>query len=219
MSVWTNLLVAPREARLLAHDQFGALLYDLFQRAIVQMPCALLSGHIKANSPLSIANHFIHHRYMHGEWVTLPLNFSAGTELHDEDGPVTIHYCGERMEELLQALQKAPYGEQDLCVWFEGLNFDNEEIRSTGNYNADVVIYALAQSQQVFYEVEIEQEMPDDEMDNDKPPVDGMEMREHPVRCCFRTTGSSGPYKTCPLMDAIFKRYFGNDFIIGCFYA
>jgi hypothetical protein len=46
-----------------------------------------------------------------------------------------------------------------------------------------------------------------------------MEMHIHTVQSCFRTTGSSGPYKTCAPMDTIFKRSFGNDFIVGCHYA
>jgi hypothetical protein len=216
MSVWTNLLVAPQEARLLVRDQFGELLYDLLQREIVQMPCALLSGHVNAGVPLGTANLFIRHRFINGKVVTSPLDFPPGTDLHDKDGSVTIHYCGERVEELLRALGEAPYGAQDLCVWFEGLNFDNEEIRSTGSYNGNVVVYALAQPQEVLYEVEIKAEIHEDEMDD---PRSVMEMHIHTVQSCFRTTGSSGPYKTCTPMDTIFKRYFGTDFIVGCHYA
>jgi hypothetical protein len=219
MSIWMALLVAPQETRLLARDQFAELLHDLLQREIVQMPCALLSGHVDADSPLGIANLFIHHRYINGEWVTFPLDFPPGTNLHQKDGSVTIHYCGERVEELLKAVSSAPYGTRDLCVWFECLNFDNEEVRSTGSYNADVVVYALAQPQEVFYEVEIEAEVNEDDMEEDEYSDTVMQMHVHTVQSCFRTTGSSGPYKTCTPMDTIFKRYFGNDFIVGCFYS
>jgi hypothetical protein len=222
MSVWMKLLVAPKEPVLLGRDEFGELLRDLLRREIVMMPCAIVSAdYLDATSPLSIANNFIHHRYINGEWITYPLDFPPGTHL---PGTGVVHYCGESVEDLLKALSKAPYGGRDLCVWFEGLNFDNEEVRSTGSYNADVVIYVLAEPQKILYIADGpagRAEMNRDELED----MDGedlnieMEACTYVVQTCFRTIGKSGPYKTCALMDAIFERYFGKDFIIDCSYS
>jgi hypothetical protein len=57
MGIWMDLLVAPRQTRLLARDQFGELLHDLLSHEIVKMPCAMLSGdHLNVTASLSIAN-------------------------------------------------------------------------------------------------------------------------------------------------------------------
>ena len=82
-------------------------------------------------------------------------------------------------------------------------------MRSTGSYNADVLVYALAQPQEVVYGVEME----DEEREY------ATEIHVHPVQSCFRTTGKSGPYKICAPMERIFQRFFGNDFVVGCFYS
>lgn len=223
MGIWMDLLVAPRQTRLLPHDQFGELLHDLLQCKIVKMPCAMLSGdHLNVTASLSIANEFLHHQYIDGKWVTHPLDFPPGTKLHPSSGGTgVIHYCGERVEELLRALDEAPYGMRDLCVWFECLNFDNQEVASTGNYNADVVVYSLAEPQEIFY-VETDgwrMEVNRDEMEEDDYPNNKVETYTYVVQSCFRTTGKNGPYKTCAPMDAIFKRYFGKDFIVDCSYS
>jgi hypothetical protein len=229
MSVWNHLLVAPQEARLLTRDQFAGLLHDLLRHEIVMMPCALLSGDfISVGSSLSIANNFIHHSYIDGKWITFPLDFPSGTRLHGKQGGTSVvHYCGEDIEELLKAVSSAPYGTRDICVWFEGLNWDNNEISSALPYNADVLVYSLTKPQKLsfFYEDSEEgelmgHELAGNEIDEYKDVVEeelgwrGIQMRIYAVQSCFRTIGNGGPFKTYPLMDAIFERYFSKDFIV-----
>jgi hypothetical protein len=226
MGIWTNLLVAPREARLLTHDEFGKLLHDLFWNNIVQMPCVLLSC-ASLSAKLSVVPFlweydFVQTRAINGEPMTVPGDYPPGTKL---DFGGVIHYCGQDVEELLQALGSAPYGIRDLCAWFHGLN---SEVNSSGNY-ADVIVYALTDPDKlIFYEVDgwrmEDHELAQEEMDEDEKeeldergiPKNATQIHTHVVQSCFRTTGKSGPFETCPPMDVIFERSFGKDFIVDC---
>ena len=127
MSVWMNLVVAPKLPFTLTHDQFSALIGDLLAEDLLLMPCALASGPHAAGSILTDI-------------------------VYDDkrDEGITLHYKGEDGRSLLRTLKEVPYGQANVCAWFAGYNWHNELLRESfeqhGYSNAyEVFVVALAQ--------------------------------------------------------------------------
>ena len=127
MSVWIDLLVAPRRPRLLERNQFRSLAEELLDHALVTMPCAILGGAISVEYPLAVAN----------------VAASFPGEIPED---LDIYYKGDDRVSLIKTLAEVPYGQSDLCIWFEGFNWQNPSLAESfgrqGYANADLLLYA-----------------------------------------------------------------------------
>ncbi|HEU5376950.1 MAG TPA: hypothetical protein VFV38_16085, partial [Ktedonobacteraceae bacterium] len=152
MSIWTALFAAPQSSRHVSQGQFEAFVFDLLHQRLVKMPCAVLGGSVDVQVPLGMANLFQGVRYLQvmdgrpqldraityeeyqaGAQLPTPYHvdhslkeYRAGTVLPSEDnGFITVYYQGEDEDRLRRVLRNFPYGQQDLCLWFRGLDYKN----------------------------------------------------------------------------------------------
>lgn len=119
-----------------------------------------------------------------------------------------MYYKGEDDISLLKTLREVPFGQSDLCVWFDHFNWKNptlaESFNQCGYYNADIILYALAQPRPIVcYDL-----------------ILGEIGEEHTVQFCLRTAGKSGPWDIAgtPLEPRL-QRHFGSDLIVDCTYS
>ncbi len=189
MSVWMYLLVAPKMPLVMTHKQFSALIGDLVNKDLVAMPCAILGGNVSADSPLGMGNAALNSR-----------------EARQDN--IDVYYKGDDSISLLRTLSEFPYGQSDLCIWFNCFNWNNPDIsRSFGKQgcaNADVLLYALAKTQTLqCYDA-----------------FQGTIGEEHEVQFCLRTAGKNGPWDIAETpLEPLLKRHFGPDLIVDCSYS
>lgn len=268
MSIWTSLFAAPQPSRRMSQGQFEAFLFDLLHQRIVQMPCAVLGGAVDVQLPLGMADLFDGVRYLplvngvpqvdhavtfeaYQAGAVLPFpyqvehylkKYQAGTRLAYEDkGFITFYYQGEEEALLRQALRDFPYGQQDLCLWFCGLDYENPTFADLANYTSspDTLVYALAHPQTVVCcgdqwvsreelearegvefaaNVEFEANYVDGNWEEGRWEA---RANEYQVEWCFRTAAmKGGPYEIIGTpLEPILKQHFGPDLFTDCNYS
>jgi hypothetical protein len=188
MSLWIALLVAPRTPLSMTREQFCALVGDLIGKELVSMPCAILGGNVSVECPLAMANAV----------------FSNGER---QDG-IEMYYRGEDRISLIKTLAEVPYGQSDLCVWFEGFNGRNptlsESFNQRGYANADILLYALARPKTLqCYDL-----------------IDGEIGEEHMVQVCLRTAGNRGPWDIAGTpLEPLLISHFGFELLVDRSYS
>lgn len=119
-----------------------------------------------------------------------------------------LYYKGGDRVSLIKTLAEVPYGQVDLCVWFEGFNWQNPSIAESfgrqGYANADLLLYALAQPRPLRC-------------------IDcfaGTIGEEHTIQVCLRTAGNRGPWDIAetPLFPLL-ARHFGADMLVDRSYS
>jgi hypothetical protein len=185
VGVWIDLFVGPQDARALEREAFEALIIDLIRDRIVDPPCALLTGKLTPSEPLGVAN----------------ASMMPGS---GADG-IRQLYHGSRSAELIAALRAAPWGTQDLAVWFTGLSWTNPEIgpafEDECQYNGDVIVYAFRKPTNVEL-------LADDS-------IESMRLATY-----FALTGKGCPTDiTRTPIEAVLKRHLGSKLVSGVSYS
>jgi hypothetical protein len=116
-------------------------------------------------------------------------------------------YSGRDREDRLRAVWAVPYGEQDFCICWEELAWDDEELRARlserGGANASVVLYALAQPQTIYVG------------DALVGALSGRQMQFY-----FTTTGKGGPQDIADTpLEPVVRRHLGANLIVDCRYS
>lgn len=244
MSVWTSLFAAPQSLHRLSYEQFEAFVFDLLHQRIVRMPCAVLGGAVDVQLTLGMARLFdgySYERLASGAYQVHQFlkEYQTGATIPYEDkGFITFYYQGQDEAALRQALRDFPYGQQDLCVWFVGLDYENPifaDNLAIDTSSPDALIYALARPQTVacvHEEWKPKSELPSLEGVTLEPcPFPGADedaegawmtvINEYAVECCFRTAAlKGGPYEIIGTpLEPILKQHFGPDLITDCNYS
>jgi hypothetical protein len=123
---------------------------------------------------------------------------------------MTVGAFGRGARELAGVLAGAPYGQQDLAVYFPGLDFGNRRITDEYRWNADVAVYALLEP------VQRRDERSDEDDEDDEAPTTP---DEHLAQTYFSTSGKGGPEAAQGLLRDVLVRHFGNDLVDGCEYS
>jgi hypothetical protein len=187
MGVWMDLLVAPQVPLLLEKERFLELVSELLIDELVALPCAVLGGAVSVDLPLGMAN-------------------AAEFFPKESEEGVQVYYKGEDTVAFFKTLEAFPYGQSDLCVWFDCFNWQNPELKEDfqeeGYSNASILLYALTHPQTVIC--------------SDAGEVRG----EYEVQSCFRTSGKNGPEDivNTPL-EPFLEHHFGSELIIDCAYS
>ncbi|GHI40523.1 hypothetical protein [Streptomyces violascens] len=210
MGIWTDAFVAPAEPYLLSREDFGRLAVDLARERVVRTPWALIAGELCVNASLNWES-------VSGQarWDGAPV----GSVLRSDEVPgrpaapppwgpsyerARLIGRGERVLDVLPALQSAPYGDQDVAVVFDHLDFTNRAIRDYFSFEDDrtmLVCFALARPQTRPLST------------NDCGPAGGP---VHTVRTCivhtFKHALEDG---IVPPIASIATRYFGTSLVGG----
>ncbi len=179
MSIWS----------LPGRNQFCALAADLIDQALVTMLCAILGGAISVEYPLAVAN--------------VATSFTG-----EKPEALDIYYKGEDRVSLIKTLAEVPYGQTDLCLWFEGFNWQNPSLAASfgrqGYANADLLLYALAQPRPLrCFDC-----------------FAGTLGEEHTIQVCVRATGNRGPWGIAGTpLEALLARHFGVDVLVDRSYS
>ena len=218
MSWYVEVKAFPKEAHLPSRERFLALISDHLKDQIVALPCMLLQGDFKgAASPYAIS-------YRGVEQFMTP-GFLLKPDVH------VLALCAHE-DALAQALQEAPYGEQDLYVLFRSLDCSNELVRrwvfaEYHDYREEQAVgfYALAQPQEALvvlpgardFDGHVIDEDTLEEMDRQNTLPD--RLWANAVYCSlqwfFSLGAERGPVTFPPEIRTIFARHFGDDLLIG----
>lgn len=221
MSWYVEVKAFPKEAHLPSRECFLALISDHLKDHIVALPCMLLQGDFKgAASRYAIS-------YRGVEQFMAPVQ--AGSVLKPN---VHILALCAHEEALAQALQEAPYGEQDLYVLFQSLDRSNELVRrwvfaEYPDYREvqAVGFYALAQPQEALVVLPGARDFDGHVIDEDT--LEEMRRQNtlpdrlwaNSVWCTlqwfFSLGAERGPVTFPPEIRTMFARHFGDDLLIG----
>lgn len=221
MSWYVELKVFPKEALLPSRERFLALISDHIKQHIVALPCILLQGNFE-DAAYSYAI-----SYRQAKELSEP----AGAGYLRRRNLSVLAVC-EHEDDLIQALQKAPYGEQDLFVLFKSLDLSNEMIRSwfLAEYpehreEQAVAFYALAHPQNVLVVLpgarDIDDNVIDEETLEEMHKQDTLPHRlwvndeNSSMQWFFSLGADRGPGAFPPEIRTIFAHHFGDDLIIG----
>jgi hypothetical protein len=130
------------------------------------------------------------------------------TPLHNPDTEQTKwqRCTGESLQELQAALQDLPFGKTDLAVWFDALDWGNDELREAltrqGSANAEVVVYALQRPSEVVL---------------GSAYVAGGNEHSYNLMHYFTTAGKSGPHDIeDTMLESVLADFFGPAMIVDC---
>lgn len=193
MGVGVNMFVAPADGRRLSFEQFTHLIMSLVQERIVKLPFAIIEGDLTSKD-----------EYGHAD-CSGPYGIIL-TPLRDPDAAQTKwQRCqGESLQELQAALQDLPFGKTDLAVWFDGLDWDNDELREAltrqGAANAEVMVYALQRPSEVVL---------------GSTYVAGGNEHSYNLMHYFTTAGKSGPHSIeGTILESVLADFFGPAMIV-----
>lgn len=221
MSWYVEVKIIPKETLLPSRERFLALISDHIKQHIVALPCILLQGDFKeATKPYAISYH-----------TAQKLHEPAPTGYLRRRDLSVLAVC-DHEDALTQALQKAPYGEQDLYVLFKSLDLSNEMVRSwfLAQYpehreEQAVVFYALAQPQNVLVVLSGARDIDDNVIDeetleemsrqNTLPHRLWANGKNCSMQWFFSLGADRGPGTIPPEIQTVFARHFGDDLIIG----
>jgi hypothetical protein len=195
MGVDVDMFVAPADGRRLSFEQFTHLLMSLVRERIVKLPFAIIEGDLTSKDEDGQADCF--HPY--GIILTPRRNPNAAQTKWQR-------CTGESLQELQAALHDLPFGKTDLAVWFDALDWDNDEVREAltrqGCANPEVVVYALQQPAEVVL--------------GDAYVEDG-NIHSYTLMHYFTTTGKSGPDSIeGTILETLLADYFGPAMIVDC---
>ncbi len=185
MGVRIDMFVAPASGHHLSFEQFKALLVELVAEQIVSMPFVIIQGDFDIQDRSS------------------PLGLTSTALFERKKGKI-VRYAGDSKTGLQHVLQDLPFGQVDLAIWFEGLNWNNsqlrEEFEQLGCYDgAEVVIYALKKPSEVMV------------YDAYRGP------RSYQLMHYFTTTEKSGPDTIQgTTLGAMLADHLGPDLIVDC---
>ncbi len=217
MGIWTDAFLAPAEPRLSPVDSFGRLLVDLGRDRIVRMPWTLIAGQFDVNTTLLWSGGVIAEvagrvqglpvgtllRSGADDWVTdAPRSEPAPWGCPAEHGRVLA--SGDAVLDVLPALAQAPYGNLDIAVVFESLDFDNPALLRhfwRADHRTAVVCYALARPQPRVRHADTLTGSPGGPT--------------HDVQVCLVYTFKQGDQEACPAIDAVVRRHLGPGLIHG----
>jgi hypothetical protein len=198
MGVWIDMFVAPADGRRLSFEQFQRLLTSLAEERIVCLPFAIIEGDLTVNDGDDEDE---------GQMCSSPLGVTMVGPRNQHREQACWQRCrGESLEELRAALHDLPFGEVDLAVHFEMLDWGNEELRQGlerhGAANADVVIYALKQPAEVVFGSAYEE---------------NGNIHSHTLMHYFTTTGKGGPYTIeDTMLQTVLADFFGPAMLVDC---
>ncbi|GGX29090.1 hypothetical protein GCM10010297_58250 [Streptomyces malachitofuscus] len=212
MGIWINAFTAPDKPELLPRGAFGRLVVDLVRDGIVHTPWALLVGDLCVNTSL-LGDGVIAQARWERPPVGSVLRGSKGPQ--DFRDPLPPPWGGSderahllaRDEDILQvlpALEAAPYGEQDVAVVFDCLDFSHPAIDDHfqfDDHRTPLVCFSLVHPRN--------RPLNESTLGDPGGPM-------HPVRTCivhtFKLCVEEGPP---PPIASLATRYFGPDLVHG----
>lgn len=212
MGIWTDAFIAPDKPDLLTREAFGRLVVDLARERVVRTPWALIAGTLCVNASLNWTSVSGQARWDRPEVGALLRSEEIPEEYRDDDPPPWGHSWeqarllarGDAVLEVLPALSCAPYGEQDVAVVFNQLDFTNRYIQDYFQYEDHrtmLVCFALARPQVRPLAA------------NDCGTPGGA---VHPVRTCivhtYKHAREEGPV---PAIESVAARHFGPHLVSG----
>ncbi|MFD7493504.1 hypothetical protein ACFV8T_13955 [Streptomyces sp. NPDC059832] len=212
MGTWTDAFIAPPEPTLLRPEAFGRLVVELARERVVRTPWALVAGKLCVNASPNWGS-------VSGQarWDRPPLGTSLRTETYpgcppNDDPPpwgdsheeARLLASGDAVLDVLPALRAAPYGDEDIAVVFDRMDFGNRAITEYFGFEDPrtmLVCFALAHPQH--------RPLSADDSGYPGGPT-------HPVRTCvvhtFKLAMEDGPV---PPLASVLSRHFGPDLISG----
>ncbi|MFJ7196841.1 MULTISPECIES: hypothetical protein [unclassified Streptomyces] len=217
MGIWTDAFIAPPEPALLRREAFGRLVVELARERVVRTPWALVAGKLCVNACLNWGS-------VSGQarWDRPPVGTSLRTEerpedLRDDDPPpwgdsheeARLLASSDAVLDVLPALRAAPYGDEDVAVVFDRMDFGNRAVKDYfrfEDHRTMLVCFALARPQH--------RPLYADDCDEPGGPT-------HPVQTCVVHTFKhalgnlgleGGPV---PALASVTSRCFGPDQVSG----
>ncbi|MER6384988.1 hypothetical protein [Streptomyces sp. NPDC001250] len=212
MGIWTDAFTAPAEPTLLSREDFGQLVVGLARERVACTPWALLAGELCVNASLNWGSVSGQARWDEPGLGTVLHSEEYPEGLRDDDPPpwgdsyerARLLARGDAILDVLPALQRAPYGEEDVAVVFQYLDFTNRAI-------ADYFRFEDKHTMLVAFSLARPQNRPLSTNDGWKPhgPV-------HPVRTClvhtFKHASEDGPL---PPFVSVAARHLGPNLVTG----
>lgn len=167
MSNGVKLCISATDNSILSRAQVNEMVEDFFKEQIVDRPWAILEGEdIDLNQPRQM----------------VAANFNA-------------RFRGEDLQSLHEALEQVPVEDQNIVLWFSGLNWDNYRIQAPlerqGYFNGNLFLVLLNEPRTF-------------EMDDGELELQHFLMLQG-NRTAEELDGTPLPF--------IFARYFGDDFL------
>jgi hypothetical protein len=212
MGIWVDTFTAPQSPALLPLEEFERLVVDLGRERLVCTPWAVFAGKLCVNAGLGWGSVLGRARF-----EPPPI----GTELLSQDGPgddgpdsepppwgVSVERAvllarGESLDDVVPALRKAPYGQQDIAVTFSCLDFNNPAISDHYWYEDERTVLAC-------FALAAPQNRP---MEADTGGRSGGPT--HPVQTCVVNTWKHGEGPACPAIEEVAARHFGPALVNG----
>ncbi|MEU6057603.1 hypothetical protein [Streptomyces sp. NPDC047097] len=214
MGIWADAFLAPELPTLLPREDFGRLVVDLARERVVRPPWVLVAGRLCVNASLNWGSVSGQARWDKPDPGTeLRTDDDMPEELRDYDAPppwgasderarVLAH--GEAVLDVLPALREAPYGEEDVAVVFDQLDFGNRGVIEhfwAEDERTTLACFALARAQ-------VRPLSSSDSAETSGP--------VHPVRTCvvhtFKLSTGEG---ASPVIAPVVRRHVGPDLVIG----
>ncbi|MFF3689661.1 hypothetical protein [Streptomyces sp. NPDC002187] len=158
MGIWTDAFIAPAEPNLLSREAFGRLVVELARQRVVRTPWTLIAGTLCVNASLNWGSVSGQARWDRAAPGTLLCSDEVAEQFQDNDPPpwgdsheqARLLARGEAILDVLPALQQAPYGDKDVAVVFDCLDFGNRAVVDYfrfEDHRTMLVCFALARPQ------------------------------------------------------------------------
>jgi len=188
MGVITSLFVGPSKEFSVSYEVYENLIKDFISLGYLNPRSAILEGEL---NPSVLP--FVSFR-------------NPPLDLPHRNKNIICRFRGDDMEECTRAIRSLPFGKVNLCVYFDGFNWNNKELRESfenfGFGNASIAFYAFASPQKIYTFNAYE----------------GKETwREYVFTHYFTCEAKSAPHtikKT--VLEPLFIRHFGSDFVEDC---
>lgn len=213
MGIWTDAFIAPEKPHPLSREAFGRLVVDLARERVVRTPWTMLAGELCVNASLNWGGVIGRARWDRPP-VGTPLRTDEYPEQYRDDDPppwgdshedARVLARGDAILDVLPALREAPYGQEDVAVVFERLDFRNRAVLGHIQYEDDrttLACFALARPQ-------VRPLAANDCAEPDGGPV-------HPVRACVvHTFKHSADHDAVPAITSVAARHFGPSLVTG----
>ncbi|MGW7068850.1 hypothetical protein ACWGII_38030 [Streptomyces sp. NPDC054855] len=212
MGIWIDTFIAPATPVLLPLEEFERLVVDLGREQLVRTPWAVFAGTLCVNAGLGWGSVLGCARFEPPE---------IGTELVSVDGPaddgpdsepppwgVSVERAvllarGETLDDVVPALRDAPYGQQDIAVTFQCLDFSNPAILDHYWYEDERTVLAC-------FALATPQSRP---LEADTGARSGGPT--HPVQTCVVNMFKHGDDLPCQAIEVVAGRYFGSALVTG----
>ncbi|WP_406326508.1 hypothetical protein [Streptomyces sp. NBC_00203] len=212
MGIWTDAFIAPAEPSLLSREAFGRLVVDLARQRVVRTPWTLIAGELCVNACLNWGSVSGQARWDRPAPGTLLRSEEVPEQFQDNDPPpwgdsheqARLLARSDAILDVLPALQQAPYGDEDVAVVFDCLDFGNRAIVDHfqfKDHRTMLVCFALTRAQN--------RPLATNDAWAPGGPV-------HPIRTCvvhtFKHAAEDG---AVPAIASIAARHFGPALVSG----